>query len=314
MGTTTGSMETTFTPESAADAFTRELLDHGLLVATGVPGVFGKNGSFEAIVAGVDALVVESAADLGAEVFRFPPVIPRALLERSQYLGAFPQLIGSVHSFTGDDAAHAAVLRTVQDQGDWGRAFESTEVVLTPAACYPVYGMMTGTLPASGRTVDVASYCYRHEPSMDPARMQSFRMHEVVRLGSAESCLAFRDEWLVRGAKLLQRIGLEASCVPANDPFFGRRGRLLAATQREQQLKYELVVPITSVEKPTAVASANWHQDHFGELFGIHQSGGSTAHTSCVGFGMERIALAMLRTHGVRIRDWHADVRAALQL
>lgn len=302
------------TSESTAEAFTRELIDHGLLVASGVQGVFGKNGTFESIVAGIDALVVDAASDLGAEVFRFPPVIPRALLERSQYLGAFPQLIGSVHSFDGDDAAHAAVLRTVQESGDWGRAFSSTEVVLTPAACYPVYGMLSGTLPAAGRTVDVSSYCYRHEPSTDPARMQSFRMHEVVRLGSKESCVAFRDDWLVRGARLLERMGLEASCVPANDPFFGRRGRLLAATQREQQLKYELVVPITSSERPTAVASANWHQDHFGELFGIHQSGGTTAHTACVGFGLERITLALLRTHGVRVRGWHPDVRAALQL
>jgi seryl-tRNA synthetase len=308
MGAVTGSAETT------AEQFTRELVDHGLLVETGVQGVFGKNGVFESIIAGIDALVVETASDLGADVFRFPPVIPRALLERSQYLGAFPQLIGSVHSFTGDDAAHAAVLRTVQEGGDWGNAFASTDVVLTPAACYPVYGMLTGTLPANGRTVDVASYCYRHEPSADPARMQSFRMHEVVRLGSAESCVAFRDEWLVRGASLLRRIGLEAACVPANDPFFGRRGRLLAATQREQQLKYELVVSITSAERPTAVASANWHQDHFGELFGIHQSGGTTAHTACVGFGLERITLALLRTHGVKVRAWHPDVRAALQL
>ncbi|HEV7992581.1 MAG TPA: amino acid--[acyl-carrier-protein] ligase [Gemmatimonadaceae bacterium] len=309
MGTVTDTAK-----ETQAERFTRELIDHGLLVPSGVEGVFGKNGTFEAIIAGIDALVVESAADLDTDVFRFPPVIPRALLEKSQYLGAFPQLIGSVHSFTGDDADHAAVLRTVQESGDWGKAFSSTEVVLTPAACYPVYGMLAGTLPPSGRTIDVASYCYRHEPSPDPARMQSFRMHEVVRLGSAESCVAFRDDWLVRGARLLERVGLDAQCVPANDPFFGRRGRLLAATQREQQLKYELVVAITSKEKPTAVASANWHQDHFGELFGIHQANGATANTACVGFGLERIALALLRTHGTKVRDWRANVRATLRL
>jgi seryl-tRNA synthetase len=89
---------------------------------------------------------------------------------------------------------------------------------------------------------------------------------------------------------------------------------LLAATQREQQLKYELVVAITSSEKPTAVASANWHQDHFGELFGIHQEDGATSHTACVGFGLERIALALLRTHGVQVRSWPVVVRSALHL
>jgi seryl-tRNA synthetase len=276
--------------------------------------VFGKNGVFESIVRGIDALIAETAADLNAEQFSFPPVIPRALLERSQYLGAFPQLIGSVHSFTGDDAAHAEILRAVESSADWGPAFTSTDVVLAPAACYPVYGIASGTLPRTGRTIDVSSYCFRHEPSADPARMQSFRMHEVVRLASAKACVAFRDDWLARGMTLLKRLGLEVQCVPANDPFFGRRGRLLAATQREQSLKFELVVPITSRSKPTAVASANWHQDHFGELFAIHQMDGTVAHTACVGFGLERVTLALLRTHGMAVSHWSSDVRAALSL
>jgi len=47
---------------------------------------------------------------------------------------------------------------------------------------------------------------------------------------------------------------------------------------------------------------------------GIHQSSGATAHTACVGFGLERIALALLRTHGVQVRSWPAIVRSALQL
>jgi seryl-tRNA synthetase len=284
------------------------------LVRTGVEGVFGKNGVFESIVRGIDALVAETAADLNAEQFSFPPVISRALLERSQYLGAFPQLIGSVHSFTGDDAAHAEILRAVEASADWGSAFTSTDVVLAPAACYPVYGMASGRLPRNGRTIDVSSYCFRHEPSADPARMQSFRMHEVVRLASAEACVGFRDDWLARGMTMLKRLDLDVQCVPANDPFFGRRGRLLAATQREQSLKFELVVPITSRSKPTAVASANWHQDHFGELFEIHQADGATAHTACVGFGLERVTLALLRTHGTNVSHWSHDVRSALSL
>lgn len=144
--------------------------------------------------------------------------------------------------------------------------------------------------------------------------MQIFRMHEIIRLGSPASCVAFRDEWLSRGETLLREIGLDVRCVPANDPFFGRRGRLLAATQREQSLKFELVVPITSHERPTAVASANWHQDHFGELFAIHDASGATAHTACVGFGLERITLALLRTHGNAPERWPRAVRSALQL
>jgi len=113
---------------------------------------------------------------------------------------------------------------------------------------------------------------------------------------------------------VLRGLGLDVQCVPANDPFFGRRGRLLAATQREQALKYELVVPITSSERPTAVASANWHQDHFGDLFAIRDDQGQTAHTACVGFGLERVTLALLRVHGTAPERWPRAVRSALQL
>jgi seryl-tRNA synthetase len=303
------------TPAGGLDhPFTMCLVEAGLLVPSGVLGVFGKNGVFEAVVQGIDALVVSRGADLRAEVFRFPPVISRALLEQSEYLGAFPQLIGSVHSFTGDDAAHASVLNAVEQGADWGPLFSSTQVVLTPAACYPVYQMASGTLPTEGRIIDVASSCFRHEPSIDPSRMQSFRMHELVRLGSADDCVSFRDLWLQRGLALLDTLDLMGSCVPANDPFFGRRGRLLSATQREQQLKFELVVLITSDAPPTAVASANWHQDHFGHLFDITQHDGAVAHTACVGFGLERLALALFKTHGTSPAQWSSPLRAALAL
>jgi seryl-tRNA synthetase len=301
-------------PVSSAAGFVATLFAEGLLIETGVPGVFGKNAAFEAVVRGIDALVEAAAQDMRPELVRFPPVVPRSLIERSGYLAGFPQLIGAVHSFEGGDADHAALLRAVEQGGSWGEFLSATDVVLTPAACYPVYGMMSGALPPGGRVVDAASYCFRHEPSIEPGRMQIFRMHEIVRLGSSESCVAFRDEWLARGENVLRGLGLDVQCVPANDPFFGRRGRLLAATQREQALKYELVVPITSSDRPTAVASANWHQDHFGDLFAIRDDEGQTAHTACVGFGLERVTLALLRQHGTAPERWPRSVRSALQL
>ena len=304
----------TLVASSSAGEFVAALLSEGLLIETGVPGVFGKNAAFEAVVRGIDALVEAAAEDMRPQLVRFPPVVPRSLIERSGYLAGFPQLIGAVHSFEGGDADRAALLNAVEQGGRWGEFLSATDVVLTPAACYPVYGMASGVLPPEGRVVDAASYCFRHEPSSEPGRMQIFRMHEIVRLGSPESCVAFRDEWLSRGESVLREIGLDVQCVPANDPFFGRRGRLLAATQREQALKFELVVPITSSERPTAVASANWHQDHFGELFEIRDATGATAHTACVGFGLERITLALLRAHGTAPERWPRAVRSALQL
>ena len=100
----------------------------------------------------------------------------------------------------------------------------------------------------------------------------------------------------------------------ASDPFFGRGGKLLAVNQRDQRLKLEIVTPIGSDERPTAIISLNYHQDHFGAIFGIRTADGEVAHTACVGFGLERIALALYRQHGFDRAAWPPSVREALGL
>ena len=65
-------------------------------------------------------------------------------------------------------------------------------------------------------------------------------------------------------------------------------------------------------EEPTAVASFNYHQDHFGRIFAIRTPAGEIAHTACLGFGLERCAMALFRTHGMVPADWPNAVREKL--
>jgi seryl-tRNA synthetase len=298
----------------AGHALTAELVAAGHLVPTGVQGVYGRGGTFEDVIDRFDRYVTSVGRADAPEVIRFPPVVTRANFERSEYLKAFPNLAGCVHGFHGGDREHGELLARVEHGDEWGEFYTPTDVVLTPAACYPLYPMCTGTLPEGGRLFDVQSYCFRHEPSDDPARMQLFRMREYVRIGPAEEARVFRDAWLERGQQALAAVGLPVAVVLANDPFFGRRGRMLVADQRDQSLKFELVVPITSAERPTACMSFNYHQDHFGRLFDIRTADGAVAHTACVGFGLERIALALFSTHGLDVAAWPAAVRGTLGL
>jgi seryl-tRNA synthetase len=241
------------------------------------------------------------------------------VFNRAHYCGTdhiynFPDLMGSVHTFTGREPEHQLMLQKFERQEDWSTDLNATQVMLAPAACYPLYPSATGTLPEGGRLVDLKSFVFRHEPSDDPARMQSFRMHEFVRLGTPAQALAHREFWLEKAQEILKSIGLPVEPVVANDPFFGRGGRVMKATQREQNLKFELIVPICSEEKPTAITSCNYHLDHFGSVFNIKTADGEVAHSACMGFGLERIALALLKHHGLDTAKWPAQVRERLQL
>jgi seryl-tRNA synthetase len=58
--------------------------------------------------------------------------------------------------------------------------------------------------------------------------------------------------------------------------------------------------------------SFNYHKEHFGEVWGITSANGEVAHTSCVAFGMDRLAVALFCIHGVDIAKWPTDVRHVL--
>jgi seryl-tRNA synthetase len=299
-------------PDQAA--LLAQLIGRGLLIESGVPGVYGRGGDFEAVREALAAMVTRAAVAEAPEQLRFPPVIPRRDLERVGYLKSFPHLAGAIFSFEGQDAEAREQYERASRHEDWSEHQRMTELVLTPAACYPVYPAIAarGALAPGGCMVDAGgAYVFRSEPSGDPARMQMFHQRELVRIGEPEVVRAWRDTWRERAVELLGGLGLEVQLDVATDPFFGRSGRMLAASQREQELKFEVQTQIAGPE-PTAVASFNYHQDHFAETYGIELADGSVAHTACLGFGLERITIALFASHGMELSSWPAEVRAAL--
>lgn len=301
------------TPEQSA--YRAELIEAGLLIDSGVPGVYGRGGDFEDVRLRFDELVSRAAADDESETLCFPPLLPRRQLESSGYLATFPHLAGSVFAFDGSEADATEQAERAARGADWSEFQRMTDLMLVPAACYPVYPAIGGRGPLAegGITVDCGGSCcvFRNEPSGDPARLQTFLIRELVRIAEPEAVQAWRDAWLGRSLELLQGLGLEAVADVAADPFFGRAGRLLAASQRQQALKFEVTVPIAGAE-PTAVASFNYHEDHFTSAHGIELAGGGVAHTACLGFGQERIVMALFRAHGLDVARWPAEVRGEL--
>lgn len=292
-----------------AGKFYEGLVKHGLIIPVGVQGAFGRGAVFEDVLERFNALVTQLSRDDRAEVYTFPPIINRQVLEKVHYLDSFPHLCGAVYSFFGKELQAKALAEKVNSGQPWGDMMGITDVVLNPAACYPVYPSFTGVVPKGGRLVTMLNWVFRHEPSAEPTRMQSFRVREFVKVGTPDEVVEWRDMWLQRGLTLLQGLGLPAKSDVASDPFFGRGGKMLAVSQKEQKLKFEVLVPVISAEDPTAVCSFNFHQEHFGSTFAIRTQDGAVANTACLGFGLERIVMALFKTHGFEPAHWPKQVR-----
>ena len=232
----------------------------------------------------------------------FPPVIPRWLLERTDYLKSFPDLTGSVHTFRGDDKMHARLLALVDAGEDWVEVLEPAEVVLRPAACHPVYPLCTDgpCRPRAGAS-RCTGWCFRHEPSPDPARMMAFRMHEFVYVGDPEGADAHRDVWVERGTEHAREPrprhrggGGQRPLLRAGGPGAGRQPARGGAQAR-----------IRDPHHLDGVADGHrLGQPAPGPLrarpSGSQSADGEVAHSACFAVGVDRTALALLHTARAR--------------
>jgi seryl-tRNA synthetase len=292
-----------------------KLTTETLFRPSGVDGVFARTGLFERVVDGLNGLISRHRAP-EIEILRFPPVMSRAHIQKSGYLQSFPNLLGAVCCLHGDETEIRSAVEGDKAKGDWVESLDATDLVLTPAACYPLYPLVAarGCVPATGLLFDVASDCFRHEPSKQIDRFQTFRMREFVRIGTPDQVIAFRQQWMSHAPEIADLLGLQYKTETASDPFFGRAGKLMAMNQVDQCLKFELLIPVRSEQQPTACMSFNYHRDHFGKTWDLQIEAGDLAHTGCVAFGIDRLTLALFAAHGLDLHNWPTAAREALSL
>src|SRR5262249_16036603 len=275
--------------------------------------VWGGSGFWGGVGEGLAGLLPRQR-EPGTEILRFPPVMSRRQLEKSGYLKSFPHLLGCVSCLHGSETEIRAAVEQFETGGDWTSSLAPADLVLSPAACYPVYPLAAsrGPVPVGGLLFDVACACFRREPSNQLDRLQSFRMREYVRIGSPAEIGEFRQRWITRATKIADRLGLAHRIEQASDPFFGRGGKLMAVRQVEQSLKFEMLISVRSHQPPAAFMSFNYPRDHFGTTWGLRDETGEVVHTGCVAFGIDRLALALFATHGIELAQWPESVREEL--
>jgi seryl-tRNA synthetase len=174
-----------------------------LFRSMGVDGVYARTALYVHVVERLETYITRQR-DPNAEIMRFPPVMSRKQLEKSGYLKSFPNLLGCVCALHGSEASIRAAVDRHENGGDWTTSVTSSDLVLSPAACYPLYPIVAarGQLPAGGSQFDIEADVFRHEPSRSLDRLQSFRMREFVRIGSPQEILAFRESWMAKAPVL----------------------------------------------------------------------------------------------------------------
>jgi seryl-tRNA synthetase len=304
----------TSTIEQASDPLAP--IAEALFYPLGSEGVYARTGMYEDVLERLAAYITRHR-EADVEVFRFPPVVSRSQIEKSGYLKSFPNLLGCVSALHGTESEIRGAADGYEKGRDWTKSLTPSDLVLAPAACYPIYPMVAArgeSVPRGGMQFDVAADCFRHEPSKSLDRLQTFRMREYVLLGTAAEITAFRERWMKRAGEMANELALPNETVAASDPFFGRVGQVMAVSQLHQSLKFELTIPYHADAKPTACMSFNYHRDHFGDVWGIKDETGEPIHTGCVAFGMDRLTVALFCVHGLDLARWPGSARQALGL
>jgi len=212
-------------------------------------------------------------------VLRAPPRIPDVVLSRSGYLEHFPHQILSVP-----------------------RRGTGLGESLTPAACLHVYPRLQGTETAFYATW-ICGECTRFEGGKweAPYRLKTFHMLEFVSVGKPDAVQTARTRLTAALEEAFAQLRLGGRMHNATDAFFLGQNEGARLMQQLKGLKKEYRVQDS--EASVALASVNYHEDHFARRFDI-RADGAPAHSFCAAFGLDRLTTFGLRTWGPDPSRW----------
>jgi len=248
-----------------------------------------------------------------------PTLIPADVLARCDYFRSFPNTV----TFACHLQPEANVINAFRARHESKSTLDAEsladmappEACLSPAVCYHVYHRTQGSsLPPEGVVYSVRGKCFRYESSnlRDLTRLWDFTMRELVFLGAKEYVLHERHRCVQIVGEFLDEIEVAAEIRTASDPFYiAPDASSKTYFQLTAETKYEVSALLPDNER-LAIGSFNYHTDYFGRAFDITVKDAGPAHSTCIGFGLERFVCAFLAQHGGDPEDWPERVRSSL--
>lgn len=282
-------------------------------------GQYGFGPRLRTMIERIDRLIKAAVRHQPAPEYQFPSLIDADVLDRCRYVQNFPASLCMVSHLREDLSGIQDFARNVSSHGG-ELVFDHSQLsgvraLLSPSVCFHWYNWLRDSDVSEGRIITAWGKCFRYESTnlRGLERLWDFSMREIIFVGSGTYVLHQRQRCIGMASAIMQELGLSYEISTATDPFFIDSYAILAAFQQGFELKYEVLCPLPYNRKKLAVGSINYHQDFFGRSFGI-SSGGAAAHTGCIGFGLERLALAVLAQYGTEENGWPPALRAAAQV
>ncbi|MCZ8514926.1 hypothetical protein O9H85_21375 [Paenibacillus filicis] len=297
-----------------------ELVDRKIIKVL-EPGLFIFREPFSSLMRFLDYSFVTMVANRfpGVKEEHYPAVIRAETLNKTNHFTSFPEHIHFLTHLREDLDIIESFSQSIREAGGWkaeqpldlNETMPKPKFTMNPSTCYHCYeGLQNEILEGDGVTVTAISKCHRFESRnhSDFGRLLDFSMREIIFVGKPD----FVKENRLQAIEYLKELAVEwqvdSLLEIANDPFFTNDFQVKASFQRNQEMKYELRLTIPHIKKSIACSSVNFHSNTFGNAFNISM-GKRPAVTGCVGFGIERWALAFLAQYGLDEAQWPASFR-----
>ena len=285
------------------------------------PGFYTLQGDFLRVFQAVNRATLHMATLVNAIEQEHPAVWPVRLFKMIDYFHEFPHQMILCAPVKDDFASRSMFSKLYRKDQDFETVPMDTLMAdasygLQPAVCDCCYYSLEGTKAQQDTHYTTVNKVFRNERSATNRldRLTNFTVRDIMFVGGEEFVLEARERLIELLSDFLTDLKLNAKIETANDPFFANDSAMKTVFQNAHRLKYELLAAIPHLGKDIAVGSINLHTDFFGKAFDIKRADGSTAHSGCIGVGMERMTYALFCQHGPELAQWPVDVLKNLGL
>lgn len=235
----------------------------------------------------------------------FPTLLPTDVIADTSYFDSSPQYIMFCENVKESLDIYND-LRKNYEKNNYDEILDSPKFTLSPSACFHLFGAIRGKVFDSEKIFTHKQNVFRNEGRLNwgkLTRLNDYTVREIVFIGDNKYVYDIREKLMKKTAELMNKLEMTYQIVNASDPFIIPTMNIYKKIQKKNHLKYELRVN-TSENDTVSCASFNVHKNAFSKNFGFKVENILFTESGCIGFGLERIAIAFLNQFGCDIYNW----------